>query len=580
VNALTEFDSVTGEILPPATGLYASVAAQMDKSLTTARAFPRSLARVGLVLSQFVSSDEKLAESCLYSLKRGGRTIQGPSARFAEALAYAYGHLRVDARLVEEGKDYIVVRGEAHDLERNVIFAQDVTRRIVDSKGRRFDVDLISVTYMAAASIAQRDCILKAIPSFIWRPAFEAVLQRITGDVKTLADRRVKAIGQFAVLGVSADQVFRKIGVATINDVTADHLVELVGTFQAIKAGDTTVEAEFGDTKITSKSRGGSPLAAPEDTGDPVASAASVADQAQAGAARLLDTPSADVPGHDAGRVAPKEEIANLSLAEEVEAASRMLAASRPKAEIENDPRVAQIRSAATDIAAALRPEAEIQNHPLAAQMKAAAETMAATPPKTTEKLTKWGPFKNFESALKQYEDDLLRAGSYTRLRQIASDWGARPFWNLSSEQAAQADAAYEAARDLFERRQKERESAKSAEAYESARNGADIDAATEVYRDPPDDTVGEAIEPEPAPPEHPHGLSLASFDDKRPNNSATTGDWEAIVNRLLQARVPDDTMAIFRACEQEGLVGRLDEDDQHDLRAVRFKIKNALAKK
>ena len=105
------------------------------------------------------------------------------------------------------------------------------------------------------------------MPSHLWRPAFEAALQRITGDVKTFADRRVKAIGQFSVLGVTAEQVFRRLGVANINEVTADHMVDLVGTFQAIKAGDTTVEAEFGDTRITARSMGGSPLAAQEDNG-------------------------------------------------------------------------------------------------------------------------------------------------------------------------------------------------------------------------------------------------------------------------------------------------------------------------
>lgn len=264
----TNIDTITGEVLPPATGLYAAVAAQIDRSISTARAFPRNMAAVSAELARYVAMDDRTAEAAVYTLKRSGKTIQGPSARFAEMLAYAYGHLRIDARVVEEGKDYIVVRGEAHDLQRNVVYSQDVVRRITDSTGKRFSVDMIGITAMAAASIAQRDCVLKVIPSPLWRPSFEAALSRITGDVKTLADRRIRAVGQFSVLGVTAEQVFKRLGIAGINDISPEHLVELAGTFTAIRDGQTTVEAEFGDTLVTARSNGGSPLAAPEDNGD------------------------------------------------------------------------------------------------------------------------------------------------------------------------------------------------------------------------------------------------------------------------------------------------------------------------
>lgn len=263
----TNIDTITGEVLPPATGLYAAVAAQIDKQISTARAFPRNMAAVSSELARLVSTDDRAAEASIYSLKRGGKTIQGPSSRFAEMLAYAYGHLRIDARVVEEGKDHIVVRGEAHDLQRNVVYSQDVVRRITDATGKRFSIDMIGVTAMAAASIAQRDCVLKVIPSPLWRPAFDAALSRITGDVKTLADRRIKAVGQFSVIGVTAEQVFKRLGIAGINDISSEHLIELAGTFTAIRDGQTTVEAEFGDTLVASRSNG-SPLAAPEDNGN------------------------------------------------------------------------------------------------------------------------------------------------------------------------------------------------------------------------------------------------------------------------------------------------------------------------
>lgn len=294
----TNVDTITGEVLPPATGLYAAVAAQIDRSISTARAFPRNMAAVSTELARYAATDDRTAEAAIYSLKRGNKTIQGPSARFAEMLAYAYGHLRIDARVVEEGKDYITVRGEAHDLQRNVVFSQDVVRRITDSTGKRYGVDMIGVTAMAAASIAQRDCILKVIPSFLWRPAFEAALSRITGDVKTLADRRIRAVGQFSVLGVTANQVFKRLGISGINDISPELLVELAGTFTAIRDGQTTVEAEFGDTLVAARSNG-SPLAAPEDKGD---AAPATPIEVAAPAPSPMDAPQPQAPAPQAAR--------------------------------------------------------------------------------------------------------------------------------------------------------------------------------------------------------------------------------------------------------------------------------------
>lgn len=519
MNALTEFDTITGEVLPPATGLYAAVAAQIDKQISTARAFPRALARVGNTIAGMVS-DEKTAELCLYSLKRGGRTIQGPSARFAELLAYAYGHIRVDARLVEEGKDYIVVRGEAHDLQTNVVFSQDVTRRIVDSKGKRFDVDLISVTFMAAASIAQRDCILKVIPSHVWRPAFEAVLQRITGDVKTLADRRVKAIGQFSVLGVSADQVFKKLGVAGINDVTADHLVELVGTFQAIKAGDTTVEAEFGDTRITTRSMGGSPLAAAEDTSaEPVAET-----QAQPGNEEAGHTPDGST-----SRSAVSEPVAEPTAPQ----SERAKPGPKPKAQ-----------AAPAAPAPALPP--------------------AAAP--VTEQEA-WATDRRLDA----YERECVAARNPDELKAVAARWGATGYFEeMTESQKIRFDDIYDASLRALQLQARHRESDKAKTAYEAARNGAGGDSPQPAPKQP------EPLRAAPEPPQASNGGSAFTpeIEVLRPTDPDAVPLWEECVRFLLAGENNADVARRMTELTKSERYLQLPETDQLQMRNVAFKIR------
>lgn len=233
---------------------------EIDQQIATAHRFPRSIKHFRDEAMAMVTLSESVAEQCIYALPRDGKTIEGPSARFAEVVASAWGNCRAGARVVDDSGEFVTAQGVFHDLERNVAITYEVQRRIVNKAGKRYSADMIGVTANAACSIALRNAILKGVPKAFWEDMYSAARQVIMGDVKTLANRRSNAVAAFQKFGVSAEQIIAKLGVQGIEDVTLEHLVTLKGLLTAIRDGDTTPEETF----APSAQAGAQPAARPE----------------------------------------------------------------------------------------------------------------------------------------------------------------------------------------------------------------------------------------------------------------------------------------------------------------------------
>lgn len=219
---------------------------EIDQQIATAHRFPRSIQRFRREALEMVTLNESVAEQCIYALPRDGKTIEGPSARFAEVVASAWGNCRAGARVVDDRGDFVVAQGVFHDLERNVAITYEVQRRVVDRQGRRFKADMIGVTANAACSIALRNAVLKGVPKAFWDDMYAEARRVVMGDVKTLANRRADAVAAFQKFGVSPEQICAKLGVSGLADVGLEHLVTLKGLLTAIRDGDTTPEEAFG----------------------------------------------------------------------------------------------------------------------------------------------------------------------------------------------------------------------------------------------------------------------------------------------------------------------------------------------
>jgi len=233
---------------------------EIDQQITTAKKYPRAITKFLATATQLATQDPETADECIYALPRGGKTIEGPSVRFAEIMAYSWGNCRCGARVIGEDEEFVTAMGSFFDMEQNVHIGFEVKRRITNSKGQRYNSDMVSTTSNAACSIALRNSILRGIPKAIWRKVYLQARQAVAGDIKTLVERRASALKQFQLMGAQPDQVFTLLDVKGIEDITLDHLVTLRGVFNAIREGDTTVERAFApkdtqDIRLASKSK-------------------------------------------------------------------------------------------------------------------------------------------------------------------------------------------------------------------------------------------------------------------------------------------------------------------------------------
>src|SRR4051812_48501652 len=72
--------------------------AEVDIQISTAKRYPRSIRNFKQQALEMATFDEETAEGCFYSLPRGGKPIEGPSARLAEIVLSAWGNVRADAK--------------------------------------------------------------------------------------------------------------------------------------------------------------------------------------------------------------------------------------------------------------------------------------------------------------------------------------------------------------------------------------------------------------------------------------------------------------------------------------------------
>jgi hypothetical protein len=237
-------DTIVAEVVDTTT-LSAITQAEIDSQIATAKRYPRSIRRFMDEATEMVTLSEEIAGECMYALPRGGKTIEGPSARFAEIVASSWGNCRAGARIVSEEEKFIVAQGVFHDLERNVAITYEVKRRITDKYGNRYNDDMVGTTGNAACSISLRNAVLKGVPKAFWKSLYDEARKCAIGDVKTLPNKRATMLAAFAKMGVTEDMVLSSMEAKGIEDIGLDELATLRGLFQAIKDGDTTVEQAF-----------------------------------------------------------------------------------------------------------------------------------------------------------------------------------------------------------------------------------------------------------------------------------------------------------------------------------------------
>ena len=234
--------------------------ANVDSQVATAKRYPRNIKRSIDNSIVMATMDSETAQSCGYALPRGGKPITGPSVHLAKIVVSNWGNMRTEAKVVQITDKQIISRGTCWDLEANVASAFEVRRSIVDSKGKRYSDDMITVTGNAANSIAYRNAVFSVVPKAVVDKVYKAAQRFITGDLsdeEKLIKRRTDAINHFnEEWGITEAEVIRLCGKQTVNQIRANEIALLLGMAQSLKDGDVAFNVK-GATDLMKPFRGG-----------------------------------------------------------------------------------------------------------------------------------------------------------------------------------------------------------------------------------------------------------------------------------------------------------------------------------
>ena len=248
------------EVVQPS-ALEAINRAEVDIQIATAHRFPRSLEKFIKRATAMATLDQEIAESCIYKLKRRNedgtqKIIEGESIRLAEIVAASYGNMRIAAQITEQTPTRVTVRAVAHDLETNVLFAQEKVAKTVKRNGEPYSEDMQVIAANALVSKATRDAIFRVIPKSMVKSIKDAARKVAIGDSTTLTERRTKAMAWVNTLGIELSRVFLAIGVKGESEIGLEQLETLIGLHTAIKEGDMTPEQAFPATGDEQPARG------------------------------------------------------------------------------------------------------------------------------------------------------------------------------------------------------------------------------------------------------------------------------------------------------------------------------------
>ena len=220
--------------------------ANVDSQVATAKRYPRDIRRSIDNSVVMATMNQETAQSCIYALPRGGKPITGPSVHLAKIIVSNWGNMRTEAKVVQITDKQVISRGTCWDLETNVASAFEVRRSIIGKNGQRFSDDMITVTGNAANSIAYRNAVFAVIPKAITDRVYYAAQKFITGDLSDsdkLLKVRTGILNNFKNnYGITEEEGVKMCGKQTVKQIGAAEIAMLMGTIQALKDGDTTVD--------------------------------------------------------------------------------------------------------------------------------------------------------------------------------------------------------------------------------------------------------------------------------------------------------------------------------------------------
>jgi len=238
----------------PTEAITAMQRAEIDQLVSTAKRYPRDVARCKQNAVELATMDLETAESCFYTLSRQNKKsgedkpIIGPSIRCGEIVASTYGNLRYGSRVMGNNGKTVKAQAFCHDMENNIQCSIESDRRITTKDGRTYGDDMIVVTGNAAAAIARRNSLFGAIPKSIINAVYKAAMSAVKRETGTIKERWAQVIEKFEPMGVGAKALLKYLDREDPKELRPDDFVILAGIYNAIHEGERAVEQVFGES--------------------------------------------------------------------------------------------------------------------------------------------------------------------------------------------------------------------------------------------------------------------------------------------------------------------------------------------
>lgn len=211
-----------------------------------------------------------MGEDAYYGWGAGKNAIEGPSIDLAVAAARCWGNCATDMLPVQDLPDCWIFTAAFIDLETGYTR----TRQFRQSKGwavhGKMDAERKEdIRFQIGQSKAERNVILKALPSWLINAALKAAKEGVRDELNKLirdkgfakvADRLFLALGK---CGVKEEAILAKCGVAERKGLTVDHLIILRGDLNALQSGQERVEVLFPPTPAEAPGKDSVPSATP-----------------------------------------------------------------------------------------------------------------------------------------------------------------------------------------------------------------------------------------------------------------------------------------------------------------------------
>lgn len=231
--------------------VYQQDKAVIDMQISTAKQYPRQLSNCISNAITIATLDGKTAQSCMYSLNKGGKNITGPSVVLAKILAQSMGNMRIENRVVGFDGTHVTCEAVCFDLESNFAIRTQIKKSITGKSGT-FSEDMQVIISNAGNSIALRNAIFAVIPKSIIDKVYNAALSVVTGDISDetkLTAKRTKVFNGFKDAyneqKLTDIEICKAVGKESVANITGEDLVTLIGFQNSLKSGEMQFTSIF-----------------------------------------------------------------------------------------------------------------------------------------------------------------------------------------------------------------------------------------------------------------------------------------------------------------------------------------------